>query len=169
MALRSELSRITEDMARLGTSAGSENNGTTGASPSAISAAVVAAADLQSLAARLQALEVRLPQQVQEVTTRQEQLQRDMDATVKASEAKARAIDQLYKETSAENELLYEKFNTELGKIVRALKGKGREDKEELLVKLKEQAEETARLKRDNARLRREAVSLRTMLKGGGS
>lgn len=169
VALRSELSRITEDMARLGTSAGSENNGTTGASPSAISAAVVAAADLQSLAARLQALEVRLPQQVQEVTTRQEQLQRDMDATVKASEAKARAIDQLYKETSAENELLYEKFNTELGKIVRALKGKGREDKEELLVKLKEQAEETARLKRDNARLRREAVSLRTMLKGGGS
>ena len=104
-----------------------------------------------------------------ELREKHEALQRDMDATVRASEAKVKAIDQLYREATAENELLYEKFNTELGKIVKALKGKGRDDKEELVAKLKGQTEEAARVKKENARLRREMVSLRTLLKGGDS
>ncbi|CAK7264173.1 hypothetical protein SEPCBS119000_000863 [Sporothrix epigloea] len=153
-SLRSELARISEDMARLNSS-----------SPAPTEMAPLGSANIQTLAAAVKALEAGLPQRIQEVTERQEALQRDMDATVKASEAKVRAIDQMYKEATAENELLYEKFNIELGKIVRALKGKGREDKEELVAKLKMQTEETARLKKDNARLRREAVSLRTLLK----
>ena len=61
--------------------------------------------------------------------------------------------------------LLYEKFNGELGKIVKALRGKGKEDKEELLVKLKDGIEETAKTKKENARLRREILTLRTLLK----
>ncbi|RDA94726.1 hypothetical protein CP533_6751 [Ophiocordyceps camponoti-saundersi (nom. inval.)] len=80
---------------------------------------------------------------------------------VAEAEAKTRAIDQLHKEAVAENELLYEKFNSELGKIVRAVKGKGKDDREELVEKLKEQTEETARLKKENARLKREVVNLR--------
>lgn len=70
----------------------------------------------------------------------------------------------MYKESSAENELLYEKFNGELGKIVKALRGKG--EKEELVAKLKEAGEETARTKKENARLKREVVTLRALLKG---
>ena len=93
-------------------------------------------------------------------------MQQDMDATLRASEAKVKAIDQLYKEATAENELLYEKFNGELGKIVRALRGKGREDKEELVGRLKESCEEVVRGKREIARLKREVVSLRGLLKG---
>jgi hypothetical protein len=89
-----------------------------------------------------------------------------MDTTVKASESKVKAIDQLYKEAVAENELLYERFNGELGKIVKALKGKGKEDKEQLMEKLKEQGDEVARMKKENARLKREMVSLRAALKG---
>ncbi|CAK7562368.1 MAG: hypothetical protein SEPTF4163_000210 [Sporothrix epigloea] len=152
-SLRSELSRISEDMAKLHSSTASTGRAT----PDAV--------DPGTLAAAVKALEASLPHRIQEVTGRQVALQHDMEATVKASEAKVRAIDQMYKEATAENELLYEKFNIELGKIVRALKGKGREDKEELVAKLKLQTEETARLKKDNARLRREAVSLRTLLK----
>ena len=91
-----------------------------------------------------------------------------MDSTLKASEAKVRSIDQLYKEAVAENELLYERFNGELGKIVRALKGKGKEDKEELMGKLKDQGDETARLKKENSKLKREMASLKAALKGTG-
>ena len=111
---------------------------------------------------------------LQENCTEEEQqaaLQREMEGNVRASETKVRAIDQLYRETTAENELLYERFNSELGKIVKALRGKGREDKEELVARLKDQTEETARVKKENARLRREMVGLRTALKaasGGG-
>ncbi|EPE03608.1 rho guanyl nucleotide exchange factor [Ophiostoma piceae UAMH 11346] len=142
-SLRSELSRISRDMARVSSSHPTSD----------------------SLAAALRSLEKLVPQRIQEVADRQASLEHAMEASVRASEAKVRGIDQLYKEATAENELLYEKFNVELAKIVRALKGKGREDKEDLVSRLKEQTEETARLKRDNARLQRETVSLRAMLK----
>lgn len=60
--------------------------------------------------------------------------------------------------------MLYEKFNGELGKIVKALRGKG--EKEELVGKMKEATEETAKTKKENARLRREVLTLRALLKG---
>ncbi|KAK1755601.1 hypothetical protein QBC47DRAFT_380749 [Echria macrotheca] len=151
-SLKTELSRISEDMARVNS-----------AMPRS------ATADLHKLTAAIKALEDRVPQAMQELRDRQSEVQRDVEASLKASEAKVRAIDQLYKESTAENELLYEKFNSELGKIVKALKGKGREDKEELVAKMKEGSEEVARVKKENARLRREIVSLKTLLKGGNA
>ncbi|SPN99883.1 related to Rho guanyl nucleotide exchange factor [Cephalotrichum gorgonifer] len=154
-SLKSELSRITEDMARV--------NGQGGRAP---------AADLRKLSASVQALEERVPAAVKEITDRHLSVQRDMETNLKASEAKVKAVDQLYKEAMAENELLYEKFNGELGKIVKAIKGKGRDDREELVAKVREQSEETARVKKENARLRREMASLRAAvraLSGEGS
>ncbi|KAI1394005.1 uncharacterized protein F4822DRAFT_33422 [Hypoxylon trugodes] len=147
--LKSELSKITADMARVNSSL-----------PRSTSV------DMRKLASGLKALEERLPMLISQASERQEQLQRDFDNSVKASEAKVKAIDQLYKETQAENEILYEKFNSELGKIVKALKGKGRDDKEELMTRMRDCSEETARVKRENARLRREMVSLRALVKG---
>jgi len=151
-SLKSELTRIGEDMARVN---GALSQSATG--------------DIRKIAASVKTLEERIPHVMSELTDKQAAIRHDMETTLKASEAKVRAIDQLYKESTAENELLYEKFNSELGKIVKALKGKGREEKEELVQKLKEQSEETARVKKENARLRREMVSLRTLLKGGES
>ncbi|KAK4154527.1 hypothetical protein C8A00DRAFT_32653 [Chaetomidium leptoderma] len=148
-SLRTELSRISEDMARVNS-----------ALPRS------ATADLRKLSAAVKTLEDRVPQMMQELEDRHAVMQRDMDATLRATEAKVRAIDQLYKEATAENELLYEKFNSELGKIVKALKGKGREDKEELVARLKDSSDDAARAKKENARLRREMVSLRVLLKG---
>ncbi|TRX96605.1 hypothetical protein FHL15_002507 [Xylaria flabelliformis] len=151
-SLRSELSKISADMARVNSNL--LRSGT---------------ADIKKLSSSVQALEGRLPNLLGQLTSRQDQLQREMESSLKASEAKVKAIDQLYKETMAENELLYEKFNSELGKIVKALKGKGREEKEELISRIKDSSEETARLKKDNARLKREMISLRALIKGGGS
>ncbi|KAI0515319.1 hypothetical protein F5B22DRAFT_198394 [Xylaria bambusicola] len=150
--LRSELSKISADMAKVNSSI--PRSGTV---------------DLRKLSSSVQSLEERLPNILSQLTSRQDQLQKDMENTLKASEAKVKAIDQLYKETMVENELLYEKFNSELGKIVKALKSKGREEKEELMTSVKESSEETARLKKDNARLKREMISLRALIKGGGA
>ncbi|KAI0600062.1 hypothetical protein F4775DRAFT_547824 [Biscogniauxia sp. FL1348] len=148
--LQTELSKIAADMAKVNS-----------ALPRS------ATADMRRLALSVNTLEERLPQLMMQLTDRQQQLQRDMEDTLKATEGKVRAIDQLYKESTAENELLYERFNSELGKIVKALKGKGRDDKEELMVRMKDYSEETARVKKENARLRREMASLRAMIKGG--
>lgn len=147
-SLQNELSKIGEEMAKL----------------SAVSA--VQPRDLEKLGATMKALEARIPEMVKELTTRNEQIKVDLEKSYQASEFKVKGLDQLYKESSAENELLYEKFNGELGKIVKALKGKGKEEKEDLVSKLKESSEETAKSKKENARLRREILTLRTLLKG---
>lgn len=124
-----------------------------------------AASEIQALTDSVRALEIQVPKLFQELQERQTALQKEMDATVKTTETKVRAIDQLHKEVTAENELLYEKFNGELGRILRALKGKGKDEKEEMMTKLKEQADETARMKKENAKLKREIVSLRAALR----
>ncbi|OBS21257.1 hypothetical protein FPOA_07595 [Fusarium poae] len=149
-SLRSELFKIGEEMARLSDaqSPGSQS------------------VDMRQVTAAVRQLEDRVPAAIQEIQEKHAAIQHDMETTVKAAEAKVRAIDQLYKEAVAENELLYEKFNGELGKIVKALKGKGKEEKEELMVRLRDQSDETARMKKENARLKREMVSLRAALKG---
>jgi hypothetical protein len=122
--------------------------------------------DLQKLSLAMTALEFRIPEIIKDLTARNDAVKFDLEKSLQASEFKVKGLDQLYKESSAENELLYEKFNGELGKIVRALKGKGKEDKEELVSKIKEGSEETAKVKKENARLRRELLTLRTLLKG---
>ncbi|KAJ4011732.1 hypothetical protein NW752_008743 [Fusarium irregulare] len=149
-ALKSELSKIGEEMARLNEAQSPGSN----------------SVDLRQVTAAVRELEDRVPAAIHDLQEKHTAIQRDMETTVKAAEAKVRAIDQLYKEAVAENELLYEKFNGELGKIVKALKGKGKEEKEELMVRLRDQSDETARMKKENARLKREMVSLRAALKG---
>ncbi|KAK7403983.1 hypothetical protein QQX98_010264 [Neonectria punicea] len=149
-SLRSELSKIGEEMARVNSTRPPGSH----------------SVDMRRLGAAVRQLEDRIPTEMQEMQDKHEAIQRDMDTTVKASEAKVRAIDQLYKEAVAENELLYEKFNGELGKIVKALKGKGKDEKEELMTRLRDQSDETARMKKENAKLKREMVSLRAALKG---
>lgn len=147
-SLQNELSKIGEEMAKL--NAGSS----------------IRSVELDKLSSSVSALESKIPQVVKDLTSKNENIKADLEKSLQASEFKVKGLDQLYKESSAENELLYEKFNGELGKIVKALRGKGKEDKEELIVKLKEHSEEAAKIKKENARLRREILTLRTLLKG---
>jgi len=125
----------------------------------------VGSQDIKHLSDALKALELKIPSVIKELSASNEGIKKDLETSLQASEFKVKELDQLYKESSAENELLYEKFNGELGKIVKALKGKGKEDKEELICKMKEASDETARMKKENARLRREVLTLRTLLK----
>jgi hypothetical protein len=150
VSLQSELSKIGEEMARLNVGRTTHIN----------------SAEIEKLSDSVKALESKIPVLIKDLTSRNQAIKEDLEASLQASEYKVKGLDQLYKEASAENELLYEKFNGELGKIVKALKGKGKEDKEELVVKMKEATEETAKWKRENARLRREIVTLKTLLRG---
>jgi hypothetical protein len=147
-SLQSELAKIGEEMRRLSAGPTARSN------PS----------ELQRASESLRTLEDRIPQVVQELTTNNELVKKDLEGALKASEDKFRSMDQLYREVTAENELLYERFNGELGKIVKALRGKGRDANTELLERLKESGEETGKLRRENARLRRENLSLRALL-----
>ncbi|KHN93780.1 Rho guanyl nucleotide exchange factor [Metarhizium album ARSEF 1941] len=148
-SLKSELSKIGDEMARVYDSRSASSR-----------------TDVSGIATSLKELEDRIEVMMRELHEQQATTQKELDTTMKITEAKVRAIDQLHKEVVAENELLYEKFNGELGKIIKAMRGKGRDDKEELVVKLKEQGDETAKLKKENARLKREMVSLKAMLRG---
>ncbi|KAL5601076.1 hypothetical protein BROUX41_005905 [Berkeleyomyces rouxiae] len=151
-SLKSELSKITEDMARVGNSAvgGGRHN----------------TPEFRRLTAAVRNLEEQIPTAIQDVSTRHESIQRDMEMTMKAHEVKVEEIDTLYQKTALENKALYDRFNTELVKIVKAVKGKGREDKEELLGMMMQQGEEVAKLRKDNLKLKRELASLRAAVKG---
>lgn len=148
-SLKSELSKIGEEMAKLSGPRPSQSIST----------------EIQKLSDAVKALEWKIPTMIQDLSSRNETIRQDLEMTLQASENKVKGLDQLYKEVSAENELLYEKFNGELGKIVKALKGKGKEDKEELVLKTKEATEEAARWKKENGKLRREILTLKSMLK----
>ncbi|TAQ91665.1 hypothetical protein B7494_g118 [Chlorociboria aeruginascens] len=156
-SLQNELSQIGEEMAKLNA----------GSSVSSVSPE--RSLDIQKLSDNVKVLELKIPTLVKDMTSRNDGIKKDLEISLQASEYKVKGLDQLYKESSAENEILYEKFNGELGKIVKALKGKGKEDKEELITKLKEASEETAKTKKENSRLRREILTLRTLLKGNQS
>ena len=147
-SLRMELAQITENLGRVNTMATTESE------------------DVVKIQASVNALRDRIPNLTKELNERLDAIKSDLEKGLQASEFKVKGLDQLYKENSAENELLYEKFNGELGKIVRALKGKGKEEKEVLVSKLQVSTEETAKVKKENQRLKREVLQLRTLLKG---
>jgi hypothetical protein len=149
-SLQNELSKIGEEMAKL--TAGSHLS------------SALRSVDIDKLSQAMKAFESKIPEVVKDLTVRNEAIKTDLEKSLQASEFKVKGLDQLYKEASAENELLYEKFNGELGRIVKALKGKG--EKEELVQKVKDSTEEAAKIKKENARLKREVLTLRTLLKG---
>ena len=90
-------------------------------------------------------------------------LSSNIESSLLVSDKKARKLDELYREANAENEALYERFNEELGKILGKVK-KG-EGVDEMRSQLKEAQEEVAKLKKENGRLKREVVGLRSLLK----
>ena len=106
-----------------------------------------------------------------EFNERLNNLQKQMDVLEKRNTS----IEELYRETATENEVLYERFNDELAKISSAVRrggageraqdgkvGEGEEGGVKVLVdKLKDTQAELARLKKENGRLKREVVGLR--------
>lgn len=116
------------------------------------------------LASRVGSIEKRMSTQLGDLSNRMSSIQASMESTLVASEKKVKNLDDLRREANAENELLYERFNGELGKVLRSVKGGG--GVEEMRNRMKEAQEEAAKLRKDNQRLRRENVGLKSQLSG---
>ena len=115
------------------------------------------------LAQRVLKMEGQLPKKVEELNDRLNGIQSDLATSLTVSESKCKKLDELYREANGENEALYTRFNDELGRILKAVKGG--EGVEELKKKLREHQEEVAKLKRETSRLKRENVGLRAQMK----
>ena len=118
-----------------------------------------------TLSAKLEALERRVSQFMTDSSEQLSSIKADVESSIVVIEKKAKGLDELYREANAENELLYERFNTELSKVLKAVKGG--QGVEELRTKLKEAQDDAQRLRNENQRLKRENVGLRSQLRDG--
>lgn len=114
-------------------------------------------------ATRLQFFEHNFNTLFQNLQDRIGALSTDISSSLTVSETRARKLDELYREANAENEALYAKVNEELAKVLKGVRGGDGVD--ELKRKLKESQEEEGRLRRENARLKREVLGLRSQLR----
>lgn len=160
-SLQAELAMIGAEIGSLKSTPRSSRLNAQPASIGRVDAAIPAAA--ASLATRLSSIESKLTTQVSEANARNAALQADLKTSLQVSESKATKLDQLYREANLENEALYGRFNEELSRVLKAVKSG--EGVDELKKALKESQDEAAALKRENWRLKREAVGLRAQLK----
>ncbi|PVI03151.1 hypothetical protein DM02DRAFT_652772 [Periconia macrospinosa] len=122
-----------------------------------------AASNAKSYEARFVALEKTLKTTLDTLSSRTSAISQDVSSTLQVSESRAKNLDKLYRESNAENEALYAKFNDELEKVEKSVrKGKGGE---EVNRRLKAAEEESARLRKENARLKREVAGLRAQVR----
>ena len=111
------------------------------------------------VAQRLRNLETKSATFMDDTRKRILALEKDVERSLLVSEKRAKKLDELYHEACKENESLYGRFNTEISNLVKAVRmGNGEEN---LKDQLKDSLEETARLKKENMRLRRELSGLK--------
>lgn len=124
---------------------------------------VPGSSNAKSLEQRMASLEKHFKATLDSLTTRQATIINDVSTTLQVSEARCKHLDQLHRDMNAENEALYARFNEELEKVTSAARtGKANEEVER---RLKASEEEAARLRKENARLKREAAGLRAQIR----
>ncbi|PSN62186.1 hypothetical protein BS50DRAFT_502912 [Corynespora cassiicola Philippines] len=117
----------------------------------------------RTLESRIATLEKHLKVTLETLSTRSQAIAQDVSSSLQVSEARAKHLDQLYRDMNAENEALYARFNEELEKVERSVrKGKGNE---EIDSRMRASEEETARLRKENARLKREVAGLKAQIR----
>lgn len=104
-------------------------------------------------------LEARFENLTGEFNGRTSAIEKDLESSLVVAEKRAKKLDELYREASAENEALYDRFNSELSKIANDARS-GSAD-EALKSQLAGALEEIGRLKKENFRLKRESGGLR--------
>jgi chromosome segregation ATPase len=162
ISLQDELHSIGEELNATPSRMGSVRGTSKAAAPTPNSLDPARSMDLTQ---RVLALEAKLPHITSTVETRLSGIAADVTSSLSVSEAKCKHLDELYREANGENEALYGRFNDELGKILKAVRGG--DGVEELKRLLRESQEEVATLKREGMRLKRENVGLRAQLKEG--
>lgn len=157
-ALQDELSKIGDEL----TSTSSLRSPMRGSKTLAARGALSPPSNMD-LAQRVLKMEGVLPKQIEELNSRISTIHSDLSSSLSVSESKCKKLDELYREANAENEALYSRFNDELSRVAKAVRGG--EGVEELKKKLRESQEEAAKLRRETSRLKRENVGLRAQLK----
>jgi hypothetical protein len=116
-----------------------------------------------SAESRVVALEKQIKTTLDILSARTTSIGNDVTTSLQVSEARAKHLDQLYRDMNAENEALYARFNEELEKATSSVR-KGKVD-EEVQRRLKASEEEAARLRKENARLKREVAGLKAQIR----
>ncbi|KAL4942540.1 hypothetical protein BDV06DRAFT_161661 [Aspergillus oleicola] len=112
-----------------------------------------------TLLSRMRNLELAFETLSGELKTRASSMEKDLEFSLVVSEKRAKKLDELYREASAENEALYGRFNSELSKLAKEVRtgdGEGA-----LKYQLSSAMDEVGRLKKENFRLKREVGGLR--------
>lgn len=173
-ALSAEMAKIGEELDALGArpSSASSRPGTASSAGSIQNSQLSSQSTLsdnakfKTLETRLKGLEMAIPTTISSLSKRLTALEADVSSSLSVSEQKARGLDELLREASAENEALYGRFNEELAKIMRGVRDSPREQAvSEMRKQMASMKEEQERLRKENARLRREAVGLRAQLR----
>lgn len=112
-----------------------------------------------ALLSRVHNLELKFDAIAGEFNGRTLAIEKDLESSLVVSEKRAKKLDELYREASAENEALYDRFNLELNKIAKEVRAGNAEDA--LKAQLSSALEEIGRLKKENFRLKREVGGLR--------
>jgi hypothetical protein len=121
------------------------------------------ASSTKTLERRIAALEVSVKTTLETLSTRTSSIAQDVSTSLEVSEKRAKHLDKLYRDSNAENEALYVRFNEELEKVEKSVRrGKGGEEVDR---RLKASEEETVRLRKENARLKREVAGLKAQIK----
>ncbi|KAE9986042.1 hypothetical protein EG328_006593 [Venturia inaequalis] len=146
VALQAELGKIGFEMRAL-------NRGASNAESEAIA----------SLEAKIQSITSNHTSLVSTLTSRIDSLANDLSTTLQISESRVKKLDELYREANAENEALYARFNDEIQKVVKGVRsGQG---EAEVMSRMKGAEEESARLRKENSRLKREVAGLRAQMR----
>ena len=116
-----------------------------------------------TLESRIAALEKQAKATLDALSTRASSISQDLTTSLQVSEARVKQLDQLYRDSNAENEALYARFNEELEKVTSsARRGKIGEEVDR---RLRASEEEAARLRKENARLKREVSGLKAQIR----
>ncbi|KAF4554782.1 RhoGAP domain-containing protein 6 [Elsinoe fawcettii] len=159
-ALQDELSKIGDEIAthgppRINGRPASvripKSAGAPGAGPTAI-----------ELAKKLNEISTSVSSTLSTLQEQNKSLSEDTLTALTTAESRTKRLDELYREANAENEALYKRFNDELGKVLKLVKGG--DGVEEMKKRMKGMEEEMEGLRRERARLRREVVGLRGRL-----
>lgn len=116
-----------------------------------------------TLEARIAALEKQAKATLDALSTRASTISQDVTTSLQVSEARVKQLDQLYRDSNAENEALYARFNEELEKVTSSVR-RGKVG-EEVDRRLRASEEEAARLRKENARLKREVAGLKAQIR----
>jgi hypothetical protein len=154
--LRSELSAIGHELT-------ARNVPRTLTTQSSAPTSLAEAANAKSLEGRIATLEKMLKSTLDTLSNNTAAINKDVASSLQVSEARVKHLDKLYRETNAENEALYARFNDELEKVEKSVRqGKGGEEVDR---RLKAAEEESARLRKENMRLKREVAGLRSQIR----